>query len=99
MTFEWTGTYDCAIDGNIALTGELDLSQSREFVLALAFGDSLHHALVTLAQTLGGSFADHRSRFIEQWQQSSKQLSPLNRKGDGRQRSSLPCQSQHHLGA
>jgi NAD(P)-dependent dehydrogenase (short-subunit alcohol dehydrogenase family) len=31
---------DCPPDGNIVLTGELELRQSREFVLALAFGDS-----------------------------------------------------------
>lgn len=60
--------FDCAPDGNLALTGELDIRQSREFVLALAFGNTLHHALVTTAQTLSTPFADHRARFLEQWQ-------------------------------
>lgn len=81
--FRMDWEYDCAIDGNIALTGEIDLRQSREFVLALAFGDSLHHALVTLAQTLGQSFDYHRTRFLEQWQQSSERLSTLNAKVTG----------------
>jgi hypothetical protein len=39
-------------DGNIALTGEHDVRQHQEFVPALAFGDSLHHALVTMEQAL-----------------------------------------------
>ena len=68
--FRMDWEFDCAPDGNIALTGEIDLRQSREFVLALAFGDSLHHALVTVSQALGTPFADHRTRFVEQWQRA-----------------------------
>ena len=48
--------FDCAPDGNIALIGEIDLRQAREFVLALAFGDSLNQALVTASQSLGTPF-------------------------------------------
>jgi len=77
--------FDCAPDGNIALTGELDIKQSREFVLALAFGDSLHYALVTVAQALSTSFADHRARFIKQWEHAAVHLRPEKKKttGDG----------------
>ena len=57
--FRMDWEFDSAPDGNIALTGELDIRQSREFVLALGFSDSLHHALVTVAQALGTSFAGH----------------------------------------
>ena len=60
--------FDSAPDGNIAFTGELDIRKSQEFVLALVFGASLHHALVTVAQALATSFARHKTRFIEQWQ-------------------------------
>ena len=65
--FRMDWEFDCARDGNIALTGEIDIRQEREFVLALAFGESLHHALVTLSQALGTSYMVHRGRFIEQW--------------------------------
>lgn len=34
MTF----AFDCAENGNVALTGELDLSRTKEFVLGVAFG-------------------------------------------------------------
>lgn len=83
--FRMDWEFDCAPNGNIALTGELDIKQSREFVLALAFGDSLHRALVTVTQALSTSFADHRARFIEQWQHTSHHLLPEKEKaaGDG----------------
>lgn len=85
QNFRMDWEFDCAEDGNIALTGELDIQQSRSFVLALAFGDTLHHALVTIAQSLGTSFAGHRTRFIEQWQRACAHLPPENgtAAGDG----------------
>jgi glucoamylase len=66
--------FDSAPDGNVALMGQLDLGQSRDFVLALSFSDSLHHALVTAAQALGTSFEQQRSRFIEQWHYPCRHL-------------------------
>ncbi len=74
--FRMDWEFDSALDGNIALIGEIDLRQSREFVLALAFGDSLHRAMFTLAQALGTSFVDHRARFVEQWHRACKQARP-----------------------
>jgi glucoamylase len=68
--------FDSAPEGNIALTGELDIQRSREFVLAIAFGESLHHTLVTAAQALGTSFSSHRERFIEQWQRVCHRMKP-----------------------
>ena len=81
--FRMDWEFDCAPDGNIALTGELDIRQTREFVLVLAFGESLHHALVTTAQTLSTPFADHRARFIEQWQDTGKHMLPGKDKSAG----------------
>src|SRR5512145_1436444 len=61
--FEMDWEFDAAVDGNIALTGELDLARGHEFVLGLAFGDSLHNAMTTLFQSLGFPFAAHKRRF------------------------------------
>jgi glucoamylase len=72
--------FDCAPNGNIALMGELDIQHSRKFTLALAFGDSLHHALVTVTQALGTSFPAHRTRFIKQWQEASDHMRPVKKK-------------------
>ncbi len=66
LRMDWE--FDSAPDGNIALTGELDFRRSREFTLTIAFGESLHHAVVAAAQALGTPFTAHRTRFIEQWQ-------------------------------
>lgn len=62
--------FDCALDGNIALTGELDLSQGSEFVLGLAFGSSLHAAVNRLLQSLATPWKQVQQRFLEQWERS-----------------------------
>src|SRR5262249_54209032 len=62
-----TWTYDSAANGNIALIGELDLQKTQDFVLVIAFGFSVHQAVVTLLQSLVTPFAEQRQRFIEQW--------------------------------
>ncbi|PYO26256.1 MAG: hypothetical protein DMD73_13090, partial [Gemmatimonadetes bacterium] len=69
--------FDAAVDGNIALTGELDLARGHDFVLGLAFGDSLHNALTTLFQSLGFPFADQQKRFVEQWTRARRTIEPL----------------------
>ena len=66
-----------ATGGNIALTGELDLSSTREFTLGIAFGDSEHRALATLLQSLGTSFEDHLQRFKKQWELAAAHQAPL----------------------
>jgi glucoamylase len=81
---EMDWSFDAAEDGNIALTGELDLRQTQEFTLGLAFGDTLHNATTTLFQSLGFPFAEHRRRFIEEWGRASRALVPLAQaSGDG----------------
>lgn len=63
MTFE----FDEARNGNVALTGELDLSNSREFTLGIAFGESLSSAVSSLFQSLGIAYKEQRQNFIRQW--------------------------------
>lgn len=63
--------FDAALDGNIALTGEIDIQKVPEFVLALSFGTSLHQALMNLSHSLSFPFEENRARFIEQWSRAS----------------------------
>jgi hypothetical protein len=42
--FGMDDTFAAAPDGNIALTGELDLSRSYRFTLGVGFGNTLHRA-------------------------------------------------------
>lgn len=65
---EWQ--YDCAADGNIALTGEIGLGLSTEFTLALAFGEHAHAAITSLSEALAIPFDDHLKRFRKQWKRA-----------------------------
>ncbi len=69
--FQMDWEFDQAPNGNIALTGELDLDGNREFTMGLAFGDTEHCAISTLFQSLGTPFQEHRKVYTEQWEQSS----------------------------
>ena len=76
--------FDRAPGGNIALTGQLELSGNTEFTVGLALGDSLHNAVTTLFQSLDVPFEDHRKRFDEQWERPYRRSLPLDRiAGDG----------------
>jgi len=69
--------FDAAENGNIALIAQIDLSQTREFTLGVAFGDTYHNATTTLAQSIEVPFAGHRERFIEQWQRTCGHVAPM----------------------
>ena len=82
MQMDWE--FDQALNGNVALTGQLDLSESYEFTLGLAFGSSLHNAVTTLFQSLVVPFEESRERFVEQWERPYGKLAPLESvSGDG----------------
>ena len=52
--------------------------------MGLAFGNSQHHAVSTLLQTLSTPFAEHSKRYAEQWLRSSAGILPLEKvSGDG----------------
>jgi len=71
--------FDRATNGNIALTGELDLGDRREFAMGLAFGDGLHNAATTLLESLAVPFGEQRERYAEQWNRSCRRLLPLEK--------------------
>jgi len=75
--FRMDWEFDCASDGNIALTGELNLDKDQEFTLGLAFGDSEHRAVANLLQSLGTPFDEHLARYTMQWDEAASHLRPL----------------------
>ena len=77
MRMDWQ--FGEAKDGNIALTGEIDVSKQREFTVAIGFGSGRHAALSRMMQTLATPYAEQRDRFIEQW----KRVGAPPRLGDG----------------
>jgi glucoamylase len=77
--------FDCALQGTIALTGEISRGNSNQFVLGLAFGtgDSAtpNGALVALSEALSYPFGDvggplepytHLPNFLDGWAQSNR---------------------------
>jgi glucoamylase len=82
--FRMDWEFDQALDGNVALFGELIPDDRREFTLALAFGDGLHNAVSTLFQALGFPFEEHHERYVEQWNRICKKMYPVKEVyGDG----------------
>ncbi len=63
MTWE----FDEAKNGNVALTGELDLHGNREFTVSIALGETMPSATSTLLQSLGEDFQKQRRVFIYSW--------------------------------
>ncbi len=65
LRMDWE--FDCAENGNVAVTGEVAPPGAGEFTVGIAFGDSLHAAVTTLRQSLTEDFPAHRDRFVAQW--------------------------------
>jgi glucoamylase len=66
--------FDSAYDGNIAVTGQIDLSRGTTFTVALAFGDTRHRAITTLFQSLATPFAQNLARFQEEWARTARRF-------------------------
>jgi glucoamylase len=75
MTFE----FDEAKNGNVALVGELDLSVSRTFTIAISFGETMGSATSTFLQSLGRDFLTQRRLFIELWRDLVQNRMPLDK--------------------
>jgi glucoamylase len=72
--------FDSAVNGNVAVIGELDYKVSDgEFTLGIALGNSLHNAVTSLFQSLGHPFSEHRLKFLEQWDRPYAKLRDLDR--------------------
>lgn len=71
---EMNWDFDYAPDGNIALTGELDLSKGTTFTLGLSFGDTRQSAVATLFQSLSAPFEMVRERFVKEWGRTGKRM-------------------------
>ena len=75
--------FGCALNGNLAVMGEIDLGPKREFVLALGFGGGHHSALTRTVGSLNTSFVEQKQRFIDQWKRASSASELEVHAGDG----------------
>jgi glucoamylase len=70
--------YERAEDGNVALTGEVDLAATdSSFVLALGFGRDEYEAGHQARASLLQGFADAKDRYVSQWNEWQKDVLPL----------------------
>lgn len=75
--FQMDWEFDSAVDGNLALTGKLNLDNNNEFTLGLAFGSNLHNAISTLFQSLNIPFEQQKQQYNEQWKRSRRGIHSL----------------------
>jgi glucoamylase len=71
--------YQRAADGNVALTGEIELPASGEVVLALGFGRTSAEAAFRARASLFDDFDEAAERYAQAWRAWQKRLRPLDR--------------------
>src|SRR6059036_483207 len=59
-----------AENGNVALTGEVDLQRGSQFTIGIACGGSYQSTAAKLLQSLAEPFELHRRRYVRQWQRA-----------------------------
>ncbi|AXC14591.1 Glucoamylase [Acidisarcina polymorpha] len=78
QNFKMDWEFGSALDGNIALLGEVDLTHQaggrREFTIALGFGYGHHAALSGAMASLATPFDSHLKRYILQWHRAASPL-------------------------
>jgi glucoamylase len=77
--FHMDWAYDSALDGNIALTAEIDISRAAEFTLGIGFGHTQHNATTTVYQSLCIPFAISLQHFSDQWKRTGKRFVLLSK--------------------
>ncbi len=82
QNFKMDWEFGLALDGNIAVMGEIPQTHTREFTLAIGFGEGHHAALAAAAGSLAVPFEEHLSRFIEQWHRAATPREWAHHSGD-----------------
>jgi glucoamylase len=80
--FRMDWEYGSALNGNLALTGELDLRGAREFTIGIGIGDSHHAALSKTVGALSLNYHRNRDRFIDQWKRAASPYRLATKSGD-----------------
>jgi glucoamylase len=68
--FKMDWEFPTAMEGNIALTGEIDLQRADEFTIAVAIGGSYQSTATKLMQSMADPFDLHRQAYVRQWQRT-----------------------------
>jgi glucoamylase len=68
--FKMAWEFESAENGNIALTGEINLPHTGEFTMAVAFGRTYQSTTAKLFQSLAEPLESHRRAYVRQWQRA-----------------------------
>jgi glucoamylase len=68
--FKMDWQFESAVNGNIALTGEINLPHDGEFTMAVAFGRSYQSTTTKLFQSLAEPFESQLQAYVRQWQRA-----------------------------
>ncbi|HEX9029362.1 MAG TPA: glycoside hydrolase family 15 protein, partial [Anaerolineales bacterium] len=77
--YRLTWEYERAENGNVALTGEIDLGSGGEALLALGFGFDYKEAAQRAHASLLDGFDSARAEYVQRWQGWQSSLLPLDR--------------------
>lgn len=72
--FKMDWEFEQAEDGNIALIGEIDLSDGMGFTLGVGFGHTPQSACAHLLQAFATPFAVLREKYVSQWQRTRSKV-------------------------
>ena len=92
FTMDWE--FGSALDGNIAVMGRDRPRRTREFTVAIGFGEGHHAALAATMGALATPFEKHLKRFIEQWHRAA---SPQRAGGQRRRTAARLLQISHNM--
>jgi glucoamylase len=81
--FKMDWQFNQARDGNIALMGEIDLSDGMEFTLGVGFGRTSQSACAHLLQAFATPFVEQRARYLRQWQRGHAKVDLHAHTSDG----------------
>jgi len=76
-----THEFDCADDGNVALTAELDISRRRSFTLVLSFGSGEGDAILEAEKSLKRGYRTIEKRYVDGWKRYQATLEDLGGEG------------------
>ncbi|HLY75384.1 MAG TPA: glycoside hydrolase family 15 protein, partial [Planctomycetota bacterium] len=68
--FKMDWEFQAAENGNIALTGEIDVRSGNKFTLAVSLGHSQQSTVAKLLQSLAEPYEAQRDAYIRQWQRT-----------------------------
>jgi glucoamylase len=81
--FRMDWEFGSALNGNIALMGELDLQGATEFTLAFGIGEGHHTAAQKTMGALANAFEESKNRYITQWKRAANPEWLAAKAGDG----------------